>query len=82
MNIFLILLIVTIIFIIYCEYFVGQIFIRINSSGNKSINIGSMLNFMTYPLYNKFLWNIKSLDLNYPFIIICTIIIFYIFNNL
>ena len=39
MNIFLFLLIVTILFIIYTEYSVGGILIRSNSSGNKSINL-------------------------------------------
>ena len=80
MNIFLFLSIVTIIFIIYAEYSVGGILIRSNSSGNKSINLSSMFNFMIHPLYNKLLWNFKSLDINYPFIIIISVLI-YKFEN-
>ena len=80
MNIFLFLSIVTILFIIYTEYSVGGILIRSNSSGNKSINLSSMFNFMIHPLYNKLLWNFKSLDINYPFIIIISVLI-YKFEN-
>ena len=79
MNIILVLLIVTILFIIYSEYSVGGILIRSNSSGGKSINISSMFHFMINPLYKTFLWNFKSLDINYPFVIICTLIIYKLF---
>ncbi len=76
MNLFLFLLIITILFIIYIEYFVGGILIRSNSSGNKSFNFISLLNFMFHPLYNKLLWDFRSLDINYPFIILISIIIY------
>jgi hypothetical protein len=76
MNIFIYLLIITILFIIYIEYNVGGILIRSNSSGGKSINIISMLNFIIHPLYNKLLWNFKSLDINYPFILLISIFIY------
>ena len=76
MNIFLFLFIITILFIIYTEYSVKGILIRSNSSGGKSFNFKSMLNFMIHPLYNKLLWNFKSLDINYPFIIIISILIY------
>ena len=76
MKLFWILLIVTIIFIIYSEYSVGGILIRSNSSGGKSLNFSSMFHFMINPLYKTFLWNFKSLDINYPFIVISTIIIY------
>ena len=46
MNIFLFLFIITILFIIYTEYSVKGILIRSNSSGGKSFNFKSMLNFM------------------------------------
>ena len=70
------LLIITILFIIYSEYTVGGILIRSNSTGKKSINISSLLNFMIHPLHNSILWNYKSLDINYPFIIIISILIY------
>ena len=79
MNIFLYILIITIIFIIYTEFSVGGILIRSNSTGGKSFNFRSLINFMIHPLHNKLLWNFKSLDINYPFIIFISII-FYKFD--
>ena len=76
MNIFLFLFIFIILFIIYTEYSVKGILIRYNSSGDKSFNFKSMLNFMIHPLYNKLLWNFKSLDINYPFLILISIFIY------
>jgi hypothetical protein len=80
MNLFWTLLIVTILFIIYVEYSVGGIIIRSNSSGGKSVNLSSMFHFMINPLHKSFLWNFKSLDINYPFVIICTIISYKLFT--
>jgi len=79
-KLLIILSVVTILFIIYSEWSVGGILIRSNSSGSKSINIRSMLNFMINPLHKTFLWNIRSLDINYPFVILCTVISYKLFN--
>ena len=79
-KLFIILSVVTILFIIYSEWSVGGILIRSNSSGGKYINIRSMLNFMINPLHKTFLWNIRSLDINYPFVILCTVISYKLFN--
>lgn len=81
MNLILYIFIITILFIIYIEYSVGGILIRSNSSGGKSFNFKSLLNFMFHPLHNKLLWNIKSLDINYPFIIFISLV-FYKFDFL
>ena len=80
MNLIWILLIVTILFIIYVEYSVGGILIRSNSSGGKSLNFSSMFHFMINPLYKTFLWNFKSLDINYPFVMSCMIVVYFVFN--
>ena len=40
-----------------------------------------MLSFMIHPLHNYFLWNIKALDINYPFIMIMSIIIYILFSR-
>mgnify|MGYP003387011865 FL=1 len=79
-KLLIILSVVTILFIIYSEWSVGGILIRSNSSGGKYINIRSMLNFMINPLHKTFLWNIRSLDINYPFVILCTVISYKLFN--
>jgi len=75
------LILITILFIIYVEYSVGSILLRYNSLGNRSINVLSMLNFLVHPLYNNYLWNIKTLDINYPFIMMITTIIYNYFDN-
>ena len=76
MNYILLLFIVTIFFIIYTEYSVGGILLRSNSKGIK------IFNFLIHPLHNKFLWNIKTLDINYPFIIGITTIIYYAYKKI
>ena len=74
---YILLFIVTIFFIIYTEYSVGGILLRSNSKGIKIFNFKSLFNFLIHPLHNKFLWNIKTLDINYPFILGITTIIYY-----
>ena len=68
--------IITILFIIYIEYSVGDIFFRLNSNGIKKINFISLFKYLIDPLFNTFLWNIKLLDVNYIFIIL----VFNLFN--
>ena len=78
MNYFLYILIITILFIIYVEITVGSILFRVNSSGYKSINLLSLFEFMIHPLTDKLLWNIRSLDMNYPFVFIIFSLLYYL----
>lgn len=78
MNYFLFIIIITILFIIYVEYSVGGILFRPNSLGQMSMNIQSLFYFMIHPLRDKFLWNIHSLDINYPFVIIVFSLLYYL----
>tara|TARA_B000000460_G_C21332398_1_gene313389 strand:- start:112 stop:363 length:252 start_codon:yes stop_codon:yes gene_type:complete len=69
--------IVTIIFIIHVENSVGGILLRNNSEGIKVFNFSSLFNFLIHPFHNRFLWNIKLLDINYPFVIGITTFFYY-----
>lgn len=72
--------IITIIFIIYIEYSVGNIFFRINSEGIKAFNFYSLFKYLINPLFNQFLWNIHLLDINYIFIILLFNTIYFMFK--
>lgn len=75
---FVYILNVTLLFIIYIEYSVGGILLRLNSEGVKTFNFKSLFYYLIHPLHNTFLWNFKSLDINFIFIIIISIIIYFI----
>ena len=79
MKYFYYFIIVTLLFIVYIEYSVGGILFRQNSLGKISLNIRSLLSYLIHPLYNRFLWNLKLLDVNYPFIISISTLIYYMF---
>jgi hypothetical protein len=63
------ILIFTLLFLIYTELYIGNILVRYNSDNKLYFNIWSGLNFLAHPLYDTFLWNIKSLHMNYPFML-------------
>lgn len=69
---------ITILFIIYSEYSVGSILFRPNSMGKISINLYSLLGFLMNPFYKRDLWNLNTLDINYAFIMIYSLFIYYI----
>ena len=74
-NILLSTLAFTLLFLIYIEVYIGSIMFRYNSENKLYFNIWSGLNFLMHPLYDNFLWNIKSLHMNYPFVIVIFITI-------
>jgi len=59
----------TLLFLIYIEVYVGNIMFRYNSENKLYFNIWSGLNFLVHPLYDKFLWNVNSLHMNYPLMV-------------
>ena len=64
-------ILVTLLFLIYIEAYVGSIMFRYNSENKLYFNLWSGLNFLVHPLYDKFLWNINSLHMkNFPFMIV------------
>jgi hypothetical protein len=65
----------TLLFLIYIEVYVGSIMFRYNSENKLYFNLWSGLNFLMHPLYDKFLWNVNSLHMNYPFMIVIFIAI-------
>ena len=76
MNLLYYILFVTTIFIIYVEYSVTGILFRPNSLGKLSTNLYSLFSYLTNPLYNKFLWQPQLLDVNYIFVLGCSIILY------
>lgn len=66
--------VVTLVYIGWVEYSVGNILLRTDSNGGKSFNWGSLWNLMIHPLHNSTLWNKHSMDLNYPFVIGTTLL--------
>jgi len=69
--------IVTLVYIGWVEYSVGNILVRTNARGSKSVNPSSLLNLMTNPFRNSYLWKRDTIDLNYPFIVGMTAIGYY-----
>lgn len=68
--------IITIIFIIYSEYSIGQILFRPDSSGIISMNLNSLLGFLMNPFYRRDLWTWNTLDINYAFVLIYSLCIY------
>lgn len=76
LKILILFSVVTIIFVIYSEYSVGQILFRPNAYGKTSINFNSLLGFLANPFYRRDLWTWGTLDINYAFILIYSLFIY------
>jgi hypothetical protein len=72
-----VILIVTLCFIVWAEYSVGDIAFRPNSMNQRTFNLSSLLGFLVNPLKARTLWTFGTLDINYPFIIGYTLVIYY-----
>ena len=70
------LIFVTIIFLFYVEYYVGNVIYRVTADGSKKIIIRRILYFLIEPFTNPFLWYLNVLDLNYIFILTLSTIIY------
>ena len=75
---FIFITIITLLFVIYSEYSVGQILFRPDSVGNISMNFSSLLGFLMNPFHKTHLWSLQTLDINYAFVIINAVIIYFI----
>lgn len=78
MNIIYYFILVSLLFIIWSEYSVTNILFRRNSNGLIGINLNSLIGFLIHPFYNSTLWNMKTLDINYLFILIISSIFYYL----
>lgn len=78
MNLIIYISIVTISFIIWSEYSVTNILIRENSKGKKTFNLNSLFGFLMNPFYKKTLWTYQTLDINYAFILLYSLGIYYL----
>ncbi len=68
---------VTILFILYVEFSVGNIIWREGVNGMKTFQPGNILHYLLNPLYNSFLWNFQLLDVNYVFVIVLSSIAYH-----
>lgn len=80
MNYLIFILIITILFLIYVEYSVGNVIYRVTSSGIKEFHFSNIIHYLIEPLKNSFLWNVQLLDVNYIFILGISSAFYYNYN--
>ena len=80
MNIFIYISIITIIFITWSEYSVTNILIRENGKGKKTLNFNSLLGFLLNPFHKNTLWTYNTLDINYAFVLMYSLGVYYLIN--
>lgn len=72
----------TLFFIIYIEYDIGNIVFRQDSSGEVVFTLYGLASFLVDPLTNSFLWNCELLRYNYIiWIIIYSFVVYCIYIN-
>jgi len=77
----LFILIFTICFIIFIEWYFGSIVFRPDSSNHLVFNLPSLCNFLSHPFHNSFLWNRELIVGNYPFMLGMGIIFYLLVNK-
>ncbi len=75
------ILIFTICFVIFIEYYFGSIVFRPDSTNTIVFNLPSLVNFLLHPLHNSFLWNPEVIMGNYPCMLLIGLLIYYILNG-
>lgn len=78
MNLIIYIFIITIVFIVWSEYSVTNILIRENSKGKKTFNFNSLFGFLMNPFYKKTLWTYDTLDINYAFVLMYSLGVYYL----
>ena len=78
MNLTIYISIITILFIVWSEYSITNILIRENSKGKKTFNLNSLFGFLMDPFYKKTLWTCETLDINYAFVLLYSLGIYYL----
>lgn len=81
MNYLSVFVISTLLFCLYVEYSVGGIFVRQTSSGLYGFHLYSGISYLLNPLYQRFLWNVQLLDVNYIFFISLISFIYILYNG-
>ena len=79
MNFFVFIGIVTILFTLWVEYSVTNIFYRTSDTGIKIFNFSSLFNFLFHPFQSKMLWSWETLDINYPFVLAIFILLYFLY---
>lgn len=70
----------TLFFIIYIEYDIGNIVFRQDSSGEVVFTLYGLLSYLIDPLTNSFLWNWELLRYNYIiWISVYSFVVYYIY---
>ena len=70
------LLSITFLFLMYVEFNVGNIIYRTDSLGERSFQLSHGIHYLMNPLLDSVLWNWYLLDVNYIFVMFCSIIIY------
>jgi len=73
-------IVLTLFFIIYIEYDIGNIVFRQDSSGKIIFTLYGLVSYLLDPLTNSFLWNWDLLRYNYIIWIITYSFLVYIYN--